>query len=113
LPPAVQKADARPGGYVATGGHVGILGAVDHDGPPLLHYLPTAKHTWRGQPDAPAGRNSGRSPGGRRHRHGAGSPIRTLTVPFSRLASGTMPMTEAGIVQSGYASSTAETGMPG
>jgi L-asparaginase len=44
---AVQKADARPGGYVATGGHVGILGAVGHDGPPLLHYLPTAKHTWR------------------------------------------------------------------
>jgi L-asparaginase len=44
---AVQKADARPGGYVATGGHGGILGAAGHDGPPLLHYLPTAGHTWR------------------------------------------------------------------
>jgi hypothetical protein len=44
---AVQKADARPGGYVATGGHGGILGAAGHDGPPLLHYLPTARHTWR------------------------------------------------------------------
>jgi hypothetical protein len=43
----VQKADARPGGYVATGGHGGILGAAGHDGPPLLHYLPTARHTWR------------------------------------------------------------------
>ncbi len=43
----VQKADARPGGYVATGGHGGILGATGHDGPPLLHYLPTARHTWR------------------------------------------------------------------
>jgi L-asparaginase len=43
---AVQKADARPGGYVATGGHGGILGASGHDGPPLLHYLPTARHTW-------------------------------------------------------------------
>ena len=43
---AVQKADARPGGYVATGGHGGILGAAGHDGPPLLHYLPTARHTW-------------------------------------------------------------------
>ena len=46
---AVQKADARPGGYVATGGHGGILGAAGHDGAPLLHYLPTAKHTWRSE----------------------------------------------------------------
>ena len=46
---AVQKADARPGGYVATGGHGGILGASGHDGPPLLHYLPTARHTWRSE----------------------------------------------------------------
>jgi len=46
---AVQKADARPGGYVATGGHGGILGAAGYDGPPLLHYLPTARHTWRSE----------------------------------------------------------------
>jgi len=46
---AVQKADARPGGYVATGGHGGILGAAGHDGPPLLQYLPTARHTWRSE----------------------------------------------------------------
>jgi len=46
---AVQKADARPGGYVATGGHGGVLGAAGHDGPPLLHYLPTARHTWRSE----------------------------------------------------------------
>src|SRR6516164_2961500 len=39
---AVQKADARPGGYVATGGHGGVLGAAGHEGAPLLHYLPTA-----------------------------------------------------------------------
>src|SRR6201993_2584063 len=45
----VQKADARPGGYVATGGHGGILGAAGHDGPSLLHYLPTARHTWRSE----------------------------------------------------------------
>ena len=36
----VQKADARPGGYVATGGHGGILGASGYDGRPMLHYLP-------------------------------------------------------------------------
>jgi len=46
---AVQKVDARPGGYVATGGHGGILGAAGHDGRPLLHYLPTARHTWRSE----------------------------------------------------------------
>src|SRR5712691_6896808 len=45
----VQKADARPGGYLATGGHGGILGAAGHDGAPLLHYLPTARHTWRSE----------------------------------------------------------------
>jgi hypothetical protein len=44
---SVQKADARPGGYVATGGHGGIIGAAGHDGPPLLHYVPTARHTWK------------------------------------------------------------------
>jgi len=41
----VQKGDARPGGYVATGGHGGIIGAAGHDGPPVLTYLPVARHT--------------------------------------------------------------------
>ena len=31
-----MKADARPGGYVATGGHGGILGGVNHVGKPML-----------------------------------------------------------------------------
>ena len=43
----VQKGDARPGGYVTTGGHGGILGAVGHDGPPMLTYLPATLHTWQ------------------------------------------------------------------
>jgi L-asparaginase len=42
----VQKADARPGGYVATGGHGGIIGSSGHDGPPVLTYLPATKHTY-------------------------------------------------------------------
>jgi hypothetical protein len=42
----VQKADARPGGYVATGGHGGIIGSVGHDGPPTLTYLPATRHTY-------------------------------------------------------------------
>jgi hypothetical protein len=41
----VQKADARPGGYVATGGHGGILGAAGWDGPAVLNYVPATRHT--------------------------------------------------------------------
>jgi L-asparaginase len=42
----VMKVDARPGGYVATGGHGGILGGVNHVGMPKLMYLPAYKHTY-------------------------------------------------------------------
>src|SRR5438552_1804929 len=45
----VQKGDARPGGYVVTGGHGGILGAVGHEGPPTLTYLPARKHTYQSE----------------------------------------------------------------
>ncbi len=41
----VAKVDARPGGYVATGGHGGILGQVTHAGVPYLMYAPVYKHT--------------------------------------------------------------------
>lgn len=41
----VQKADARPGGYVATGGHGGIVGTMGEPGPPVLTYLPVWRHT--------------------------------------------------------------------
>ena len=43
----VAKADARPGGYVATGGHGGILGQISHAGRVAVTYLPAYKHTWR------------------------------------------------------------------
>lgn len=41
----VQKGDARPGGYVATGGHGGILGGISYDNRPVIRYVPTARHT--------------------------------------------------------------------
>ena len=41
----VMKADARPGGYVATGGHGGILGGINHSGRAALMYVPAYKHT--------------------------------------------------------------------
>jgi len=44
----VQKGDARPGGYITTGGHGGLLGAVrGHGLPPILTYLPGARHSWQ------------------------------------------------------------------
>jgi hypothetical protein len=43
----VAKVDARPGGYVATGGHGGILGNVSHTGRIALTYLPNFKHTYK------------------------------------------------------------------
>jgi hypothetical protein len=44
----VQKADARPGGYVATGGHGGIVGSMGHaPGGPVLTFVPARRHTHR------------------------------------------------------------------
>ena len=40
----VQKGDDRPGGYLATGGHGGIVGGT---GPLKLSFVPTRRHTWR------------------------------------------------------------------
>jgi L-asparaginase len=42
----VAKADARPGGYVAAGGHGGIIGNISHTGRIALTYLPVFKHTY-------------------------------------------------------------------
>jgi hypothetical protein len=41
----VQKADARPGGYVATGGHGGIVGTMGQPGPAALTFRPVKRHT--------------------------------------------------------------------
>ncbi|AME28403.2 hypothetical protein AXG89_31990 (plasmid) [Burkholderia sp. PAMC 26561] len=42
----VAKGDARPGGFLATGGHGGILGQVSHVGRFNLTYLPAYRHTY-------------------------------------------------------------------
>ncbi len=42
----VMKVDARPGGYIATGGHGGILGGMGYHGAAVLHYVPALKHTY-------------------------------------------------------------------
>lgn len=44
----VQKADARPGGYVATGGHGGVIGSIGHGaGGPVLTFIPVRRHTYK------------------------------------------------------------------
>lgn len=43
----VAKVDARPGGYVPTGGHGGILGAAGGGTGSVLRYVPATRHTWR------------------------------------------------------------------
>ena len=45
----VAKVDARPGGYVATGGHGGIVGNISHTGRIALTYLPVFKHTYQSE----------------------------------------------------------------
>jgi L-asparaginase len=44
---SIQKADARPGGYVTTGGHGGVLGTITSIGRPVVSMVPTYRHTWR------------------------------------------------------------------
>jgi L-asparaginase len=45
----VMKVDARPGGYVATGGHGGILGGMGYHGAAVLHYVPALRHTYNSE----------------------------------------------------------------
>jgi hypothetical protein len=44
---SIQKGDARPGGYVATGGDGGIVGTVSRRSVVRLPWRPTHRQTWR------------------------------------------------------------------
>jgi hypothetical protein len=44
---AVQKGDARPGGYVVTGGDGGVLGTVSRRSRINVSWRPVHRHTWR------------------------------------------------------------------
>lgn len=41
----VQKGDARPGGYVVTGGHGGVIGGVPEEHGPVITFRPAMRHT--------------------------------------------------------------------
>ena len=45
--PRGRQGRSRPGGYVAAGGHGGIVGNIIHTGRIALTYLPVFKHTYR------------------------------------------------------------------
>ena len=45
----VAKVDARPGGYVATGGHGGVIGQIHYTGRIMMTYLPVYKHTYQSE----------------------------------------------------------------
>jgi len=45
----VAKADARPGGYLAAGGHGGILGTIGDPGPSYIYFEPRTRHTWNSE----------------------------------------------------------------
>ncbi len=43
----VQKVDARPGGFTATGGHGGIIGTLGCRSPAAITFRPVRRHTYR------------------------------------------------------------------
>lgn len=43
----VQKSDARPGGFIATGDHGGILGTMGVPGEARIYFKPGTRHTWQ------------------------------------------------------------------
>ncbi len=45
----VQKRDARPGGFAATGGHGGVVATIGDPGPPVLTNVPVWRATWRSE----------------------------------------------------------------
>jgi L-asparaginase len=42
----VQKGDARPGGYIVTGGHGGIVASMGDPAEPALTFVPVRRHTY-------------------------------------------------------------------
>jgi L-asparaginase/Glu-tRNA(Gln) amidotransferase subunit D len=45
----VQKTDARPGGYRATGDHGGVIGTMGKPGDINMYFKPLTRHTWRSE----------------------------------------------------------------
>jgi L-asparaginase len=72
----VQKSDARPGGYIATGGHGGIIGRIGHPGLPQFSFKPVKRHTHSSSV------NLSRLPSDVQGSRFTGSSIGTIAVPI-------------------------------
>jgi hypothetical protein len=81
----VQKVDARPGGYTATGGHGGVVGNAGLEAPPVLTFLPTRRHTHGSAVNLT--QLPSRVIGAQR----AGDRIATLSVPIKDEQGGLLP----------------------
>lgn len=72
----VQKADARPGGYIATGGHGGMIGRIGHPGAPQFSFKPVKRHTHNSEV------NLSRLPTQVRGSSAQGARVGTIAVPI-------------------------------
>jgi L-asparaginase len=81
----VQKADARPGGYIATGGHGGIIGRMGHPGLPQFSFKTVKRHTHT------SAVNLSRLPSEVQGSRVQGSTIVTLSVPIKNDAGRLLP----------------------
>jgi hypothetical protein len=81
----VQKADARPGGYIATGGHGGIIGRMGHPGEPQFSFKPVKRHTHRSSVNITC------LPGAVQGSKAQGSKVVIITVPIKDDAGNLLP----------------------
>jgi L-asparaginase len=81
----VQKADARPGGYIATGGHGGIIGRMGHPGLPQFSFKTVKQHTYKSLV------NVTRLPREVQGSRGQGSQVVTISVPIKNDAGQLLP----------------------
>ncbi len=81
----VQKADARPGGYVATGGHGGIIGRMGHPGAPQFSFRTLKRHTYN------SAVNMTQLPDEVQGSRVQGSKITTVTIPVKDGAGNLLP----------------------
>jgi hypothetical protein len=81
----VQKADARPGGYIATGGHGGIIGRMGHPGLPQFSFRTVKRHTHT------SAVNLSRLPSEVQGSRVQGSKVATITVPVKEGESRLLP----------------------
>lgn len=81
----VQKADARPGGYIATGGHGGIIGRIGHPGAPQFSFKPVKRHTYTSLV------NTTRLPSEVQGSRLQGSKVGTIAVPIKDSAGNLLP----------------------